>query len=74
MASRQKKKRYDKKSNRTRQKNETADGKLESNESPEIPDREETSDIQASLRGASSGRLGSAALIGSQSRRRTTLF
>ena len=45
--SRQKKKktRYDRKSNRTRQKNKRKDSKVESNDSPEIPDKEETSDI-----------------------------
>ena len=37
-------KRYDRKSNRTRQKNNTEDSKVESNDSPEIPDRGETSD------------------------------
>ena len=31
-------------SNRTRQNNKTADRKMESNDSPEIPDREETSE------------------------------
>ena len=38
-------KRQDRKSNRTRQRNKTGDGKVESNDSPEIPDRGETSDI-----------------------------
>ena len=38
-------KRYNRKSNRTRQKNKRADSKVESNDSPEIPDRGETSDI-----------------------------
>ena len=33
------------KSNRTRQKNKTGDSKVESNDSSEIPDRGETSDI-----------------------------
>ena len=33
------------KSNRTRQKNKRGDSKVESNDSPEIPDRGETSDI-----------------------------
>ena len=33
------KKRYDKNSNRTRQKNKRGDSKVESNDSPEIPDR-----------------------------------
>ena len=32
-------------SNRTRQKNKSVDSKVESNESPEIPDKGETSDI-----------------------------
>ena len=40
-ASRQK----DRKCNRTRQKNKRGDRKVESNDSPEIPDRGETSDI-----------------------------
>ena len=31
-------------SNRTRQNNKTADRKMESNDSPEIPDRQETSE------------------------------
>ena len=31
--------------NRTRQENKRGDSKVESNDSPEIPDREETSDI-----------------------------
>ena len=38
-------KRQDRKSNRTRQKNKRADSKVESNDSPEIPDRGKTSDI-----------------------------
>ena len=33
------------KGNRTRQKNKRGDSKMESNDSPEIPDRGETSDI-----------------------------
>ena len=41
-ANRQKK---DRKSNRTRQKNKRGDSKVESNDSPEIPDRGQTSDI-----------------------------
>ena len=45
MGSRQKKKKEDRKSNRTRQKNKRGDSKVESNDSPEIPDRGETSDI-----------------------------
>ena len=43
-ASRQKK-RKDRKGNRTRQKNKRGTSKAESNDSPEIPDRRETSDI-----------------------------
>ena len=35
----------DRKGNRTRQTNKRDDGKVESNDSPEIPDRGETSDI-----------------------------
>ena len=42
-ASRQKT--IDRKGNRTRQKNKRGDSKVESNDSPEIPDRGETSDI-----------------------------
>ena len=38
-------KREDKKGNRTRQKNKTGDSKVESNDSPEVPDRRETSHI-----------------------------
>ena len=38
-------KRKDKKGNRTRQKNKRGESKVESNDSPEIPDRGETSDI-----------------------------
>ena len=38
-------KRYDRKGNRTRQKNKRGDSKVESNDSPEIPVRGETSDI-----------------------------
>ena len=38
-------KKKDRKSNRTRQKNKTGDSKVESNGSPEIPDRGETSYI-----------------------------
>ena len=34
----------DRKGNRTRQKNKRGDSKVESNDSPEIPDRGETSD------------------------------
>ena len=40
------------KGNRTRQKNKRGDSKVESNDSPEIPDRGETSDIPALLSGA----------------------
>ena len=36
---------YDRKVNRTRQKNKRGDSQVESNDSPEIPDRGETSDI-----------------------------
>ena len=43
-ASRQKK-RSDRKGNKTRQKNKRGDSKVESNDSPEIPDKGETSDI-----------------------------
>ena len=38
-------KRKDRKSNRTRQENKRGDSKVESNDSPAIPDRGETSDI-----------------------------
>ena len=38
-------KRYDRKGNRTRQKNKRGDSKVESNDSPEIQDRGEISDI-----------------------------
>ena len=38
-------KRSDRKGNRTRQKNKRGNSKLESHDSPEIPDRGETSDI-----------------------------
>ena len=38
-------KRSDRKGNRTWQKNKRGDSKVESNDSPEIPDRGETSDI-----------------------------
>ena len=48
------KKRYDRKNNRTRQKNKRGDSKVDSNDSPEIPDNGETSDIPASLRGSKS--------------------
>ena len=37
--------RKDRKGNRTRQKNKRGDSKVESNDSSEIPDRGETSDI-----------------------------
>ena len=40
------KKKEDRKGNRTRQKNKRGDSKVESNDSPEIPDRGETSDIR----------------------------
>ena len=45
------KKRYDKNSNRTRQKNKRGDSKVESNDSPDIPDRRETSNIPSLLSG-----------------------
>ena len=38
-------KRSDRKGNRTRQKNKRGDSKVKSNDSPEIPDKGETSDI-----------------------------
>ena len=41
----QEKKRKDRNSSRTMQKNKKGDSTVESNDSPEIPDREETSDI-----------------------------
>ena len=44
------KKRHDRKSNRTRQKNKTGDSKVESNDSPEIPDRGRHQTSPASLR------------------------
>ena len=47
-------KREDKKGNRTRQKNKTGDSKVESNDSPEIPDRGNTSDIPGLLSGVRS--------------------
>ena len=50
-------KRKDRKSNRTRQKNKRGDSKVESNDSPEIPDRGETSDIQGLPSGDHLGRL-----------------
>ena len=40
------------KGNRTRQKNKRGDSKVESNDSPEIPDRGETSDIPGLPSGA----------------------
>ena len=45
-------KRSDRKSKRTRQKNKRGDSKVESNDSPEIPDRGETSDIPGLPSGA----------------------
>ena len=45
-------KRSDRKGNRTRQKNKRGDSKVESNDSPEIPDRGETSDIPGLPSGA----------------------
>ena len=44
-------KRQDRKSNRTRQKNKRGDSKMESNDSHEISDRGETSDIPGLLSG-----------------------
>ena len=44
-------KRSDRKGNRTRQKNKRGDSKVESKDSPEIPDRGETSDIPGLPRG-----------------------
>ena len=41
----QEEKGQDRKNNRIRQKNKRADNKVESNDSPDIPDRRETSDI-----------------------------
>ena len=52
-------KREDRKDNRTRQKNKRGDSKVESNDSPEIPDRGETSDIPGlPLGGLSENKLG----------------
>ena len=48
-------KRSDSKGNRTRQKNKRRDSKVESNDSPEIPDRGETSDIPGLPSGAAAG-------------------
>ena len=45
----------DKNSNRTRQKNKKGDSKVESNDSPELPDRRETSDIPGLPSGAPYG-------------------
>ena len=45
-------KRKDRKGNRTRLKNKRGDSKVESNDSPEIPDRGETSDIPGLPSGA----------------------
>ena len=42
----------DRESNRTRQKNKRGDSKAESNDSPAIPDREETSDMPSLPSGA----------------------
>ena len=41
----EKKKKKDRKSNRTKQKNKRGESKVESNDSPEVPDKGETSDI-----------------------------
>ena len=54
MDSRQKKIRQE--GNRTRQKNKRGDSKVESNDSPEIPDRGETSDIPGLPSGGTRGR------------------
>ena len=44
-------------SNRTRQNNKRADRKVESNDSPEIPDREETSEEPGLPSGQKNGRV-----------------
>ena len=44
-------------SNMTRQSNKRADRKMESNESPEMPDREETSEEPGLPSGQKNGRL-----------------
>ena len=44
-SSQKRKTRLDGKSNRTRQENKRGDSKVESNDSPEVPDRGKTSDI-----------------------------
>ena len=44
-------------SNRTRQNNKRADRKMESNDSPEIPDREETSEESSLPSGQKNGRV-----------------
>ena len=49
-------KREDRKGNRTRQKNKRGDSKVESNDSPEIPDRGETSDNPGLPPGEGGGR------------------
>ena len=46
----------DRKSNRTRQKNKRGDSKVESNDSPQIPDRGETSGIPGFPSGGGGGR------------------
>ena len=51
-----KKRKEDRKSNKTRQKNKRGDSKVESNDSPEIPDRGETSDIPGLPSGAGAAR------------------
>ena len=51
-------KRSDRKGNRIRQKNKRGDSKVESNDSPEIPDKGETSTSPASLWGRAEGDLG----------------
>ena len=47
----------DRKSNRTRQKNKRGESKVESNDSPEIPDRGETSDIPGLPSGGNLGNM-----------------
>ena len=44
-------------SNRTRQNNKTADRKMEPNDSPEIPDREEASEVPGLPSGQKNGRV-----------------
>ena len=49
--------RKNRKDNRTRQKNKTGDSKVESNDSPEIPDRGEKSDIPSLPSGVENNNL-----------------